>query len=169
LGATSNIVTGFAVNTPQVIGTGTLLTPSSEGIFNVDLIGNANLFTVGPTTLSTVPAVVGASPGFTVVTRFPTRTTTTQPSGDGDTNGTGNGTDTGGQNGTSTISGGPSGPSGPINDSPDDEQVAGEIPDGPPLTGSMTGMCGLGIVSAMWASLLGLGLMSLNRLHSRRG
>jgi hypothetical protein len=157
IGAPGLITTGFALDQPQVLGTGQLLTPDFEGTFAVDLVGNADLFNViAGQPVTTVPGVVGRSPSFTVVTRFPESTTPVVPPDDG-------------QDPVTPpdvvippIPGGPSGPAGPI--LPPGEQVEGDAPTGPPLTGPVTpGICGFGAASTLALTLLGLGLMRRTR------
>lgn len=148
IGSTGNISTGFAAGTQQVIATGQLLAPSTEGTFVVDLAGNATIFNTSPF-LTTVPATTTTT-GFTVVTQFPSQAEPVE-----DTDGI--------RNPQEPIQGGPSGPMGPIADGDSGEQVAGETPDGPPLTRSVGAGCGFGAASAGLIGLLGLGLFKRSR------
>lgn len=146
LGAGSVITTGFAVNQPQTLGTGQLLTPSFEGTFGVSLVGNADLLTLaGDRTMTTVPAIVGTSPHFTIIVRLAENTMPVTPPDDEE------------EEPPSEIPGGTSGPVGPVQ--PSDEQVAGEPPEGPGVSAVTPGICGLGAVSALAFALLGLAMI----------
>lgn len=157
LGAGGAITTGFAVNQPQTLGTGQLLTPSFEGTFGVSLVGNADLLTLaGDRTMTTTPGLVGASPSFTIIVRLPESTTPVTPPDDEED-----------QEPPITppteIPGGEAGPDGPIQ--PSDEQIAGEPPEGPSVSGLVApGVCGLGAISALAFTLLGIGLIKYRRL-----
>lgn len=157
LGAGSTITTGFAVAQPRTLGTGQLLTPSFEGTFVVGLVGSADLLTLaGDQTMTTTPGLVGASPTFTIIVRVPDSTTPVTPPSDEED-----------QEPPITppteIPGGEAGPDGPVQ--PSDEQIAGEPPEGPPVAGSVApGICGLGMVSALAFTLLGLALIKYRRL-----
>lgn len=74
------ITTGVALNQPEVIATGELATPGFEGTFNVNVTGVANIFGLGPdASVSQTPAIMGASSGFMIQTRFSTTQPSTQP------------------------------------------------------------------------------------------
>jgi hypothetical protein len=157
LGAPGLITTGFALSQPEPLGTGQLLTPDFEGTFTVDLVGNADLFSITPgQPVTTTPGIVGRSPSFIIVTRFPESTTPVIPPDDGDDPVTPPDVV------IPPIPGGPSGPAGPI--LPPGEQVEGDLPTGPPVTGVLApGICGLGAASTLAFTLLGLGLLKQTR------